>query len=139
MKKSIVALFVAASVLAVSHTAQAQAQAQAPAPAAATAREVITSAEQLPRRVIKLDKLPSEYLDAPRAEVQKLADAFERNLRDDLARFDIKDAATLRGYYGSLLSLAQFRGDWAAVPALVERPAGDHRDDGHHPCRATDR
>ena len=121
MNKSIVALFVAASVLAVSHTAQAQAQAQAQAPAAATAREVITSAEQLPRRVIKLDKLPSEYLDAPRAEVQKLADAFEKNLRDDLARFDIKDAATLRGYYGSLLSLAQFRGDWAAVPALVER------------------
>ena len=116
MKKSIVAIFVAAALLA----AQAPAKAEAAA-TAATDRQVITSAEQLPRRVIKLEKLPSEYLEAPRAEVQALADAFEKNLRDDLVRYDIRDAATLRGYYGSLLALAQFRGDWAAVPALVEK------------------
>jgi len=84
-------------------------------------RQVITSAEQLPRRTVKLDKLPSQYLDAPRAEVQTLADALEKNLREDLRKYDIQDAATLRGYYGSLLTLAQFKGDWAAVPALVER------------------
>jgi acetyl-CoA acetyltransferase len=42
-------------------------------PTAATgARQVITSAEQLPRRTVKLDKLPSQYLDAPRAEVLTL-------------------------------------------------------------------
>jgi subtilisin family serine protease len=91
---------------------------------AATARQVITSADQLPRRVVKLDKLPSQYLEAPRAEVRALADALEKNLREDLASFDIQDAATLRGYYGALLSLVQFRGDWAAVPALVERLKG---------------
>lgn len=96
------------------------AQAQSTAPAGA-ARQVITSAEQLPRRVVKLDKLPSQYLETPRAEVLALAEALERNLRDDLGRFDIQDAATLRSYHGALLSLAQFRGDWAAVPALVER------------------
>jgi subtilisin family serine protease len=84
-------------------------------------RQVITSAEQLPRRTVKLDKLPSQYLDGPRAEVQTLADALEKNLREDLRKYDIQDAATLRGYYGSLLTLAQFKGDWAAVPALVER------------------
>lgn len=85
------------------------------------ARQVITSAEQLPRRTVKLDKLPSQYLDAPRAEVQALADALEKNLREDLQKYDIQDAATQRSYYGALLSLAQFKGDWAAVPALVER------------------
>ena len=84
-------------------------------------RQVLTSAEQLPRRVVKLDKLPSQYLAAPRAEVLALAEALERNLRDDLAKFDIQDAATMRAYVNSLLGLAQFRGDWAAVPALVER------------------
>jgi len=95
------------------------AQTSAPA-AAAAARQVITSAEQLPRRTVKLDKLPSQYLDAPRAEVQALADALERNLQGDLARYDIRDQATLRGVYGALLTLAQFKGDWAAVPALVD-------------------
>ncbi|MFN5700429.1 MAG: hypothetical protein ACK47V_07345, partial [Betaproteobacteria bacterium] len=82
-------------------------------------RQVITSSEQLPRRVVKLDKLPSQYLEAPRAEVLALADTLEKNLRDDLARFDIQDAATMRGYIGSLLTLAQYKGDWAAVPGLV--------------------
>jgi subtilisin family serine protease len=103
----------------------AQAQGNPPSsgtPAApAGARQVITSAEQLPRRTVKLDKLPSQYLDAPRAEVQALADALEKNLREDLQKFDIQDAATLRSYFGALLTLAQFKGDWAAVPALVER------------------
>ena len=102
-----------------------QAQGNPPSPgtpsATASARQVITSAEQLPRRVVKLDKLPSQYLDAPRAEVLALAEALEKNLRDDLAKFDIQDAATMRAYVGSLLTLAQFRGDWASVPALVER------------------
>ncbi len=89
--------------------------------AAAPAREVITSADQLPRRTIKLGKLPSAYLTAPRADVQALADTLEANLRADLARYDIRDAATQRSYVVALLTLAQFRGDWAAVPALVER------------------
>jgi len=84
-------------------------------------RQVITSAEQLPRRTVKLEKLPSQYLSGPRAQVGELADLFEKNLRDDLARFDIRDEATQRAYYGQLLTLAQFKGDWSAVPALVEK------------------
>ena len=115
------ALALAASLLAASHLAQAQSSGPGTPSAPAVARQVITSAEQLPRRVVKLDKLPSQYLETPRAEVVALAEALERNLREDLGRFDIQDAATLRSYHGALLSLAQFRGDWAAVPALVER------------------
>ena len=113
----------AVSLLAAAPIAHAQGNPSSPGTSTATAsaRQVITSAEQLPRRVVKLDKLPSQYLDAPRAEVLALAEALEKNLRDDLARFDIQDAATMRGYVGSLLTLAQFRGDWAAVPALVGR------------------
>ena len=95
-----------------------------PAPGAtapAESRQIITSVDQLPRREIKLEKLPSEYLDAPRERVLALAAVLETNLRDDLHRFDIQDAATMRDYVGALLDLARLRGDWAAVPALVER------------------
>jgi subtilisin family serine protease len=84
-------------------------------------RIIITAAEQLPRRTIKLDKVPSYYLDAPRAEVLALAAPVEANLKADLERYDIKDNATLRSVYGGLLTIAQFKEDWAAVPALVEQ------------------
>ncbi|MFM8666835.1 MAG: hypothetical protein ACKOE3_11965, partial [Betaproteobacteria bacterium] len=120
------AIVVATSLLTASLAAMPAAAAQASllintAAGAAPAgqRQVVTSSEQLPRRVVKLDKLPSQYLEAPRAEVQALADALEKNLRDDLAKFDIQDAATMRGYIGALLNLAQFKGDWAAIPGLV--------------------
>lgn len=83
--------------------------------------QVITSADQLPRRNIQLDKLPSQYLDGSRAELKGLAQLLEANLNDDLSKFDIQDAATLRAYYGALLSLAQFNADWGALPKLVER------------------
>ncbi len=95
--------------------------APAPAQAQAPSKEVITSAEQLPRRTIKLDKLPSEYLDAPKAEVLALAEGLERNLRADLEKYEIRDAATQRAYMNVLMTLAQFKGDWAAVPPLVEQ------------------
>lgn len=91
------------------------------APADAEVRKIVTSAEQLPRRTVTLERLPSEYLTAPRDELRPLADALEARLRDDLDRHDIQDAATLRTYQSTLLALAQLRGDWAAVPALVER------------------
>lgn len=94
------------------------AAAQAPAAAGKT---VITSAEQLPRRTVKLDKLPSQYLSAPKAEVLQLAEQLEKNARADLAAFEIRDAATQRAYVGTLLTLAQYKGDWSAVPALVEQ------------------
>jgi hypothetical protein len=93
----------------------------APVTPPSAGKTVVTSAEQLPRRSVRLHKLPSVYLAGPRDELKPLADALEANLRADLERFDIRDAATLREYQASLLTLAQFRGDWAAVPALVER------------------
>ena len=125
-RSSMTTLSFAVSLLAAAAIAQAQGNppSSSTSSATASARQVITSAEQLPRRVVKLDKLPSQYLEAPRAEVLALAEALEKNLRDDLVKFDIQDAATMRAYVGSLLTLAQFRGDWAAVPALVERLKG---------------
>jgi hypothetical protein len=93
----------------------------ADAAGAAAARTVVTSSDQLPRRTIKLDKLPSEYLAGPREQLRPLAAQIEANLRGDLERFDIRDPATLRSYQGGLLTLAQLRGEWAAVPGIVQR------------------
>jgi hypothetical protein len=53
MKKSVVAAFVAASLLMAHQPAPAQSS------TSSEARQVITSADQLPRRVVKLEKLPS--------------------------------------------------------------------------------
>ena len=99
----------------------AAALAQASPPPAGAARTVITSSDQLPRRTVTLARLPSEYLAGPREQLLPLVAQLEANLRADLERYDIRDEATQRAYHGALLSLAQFRGDWAAVPALVER------------------
>lgn len=98
------------------------ASAQTPAPAASpAARTVISSAEQLPRRTIKLERLPSAYLAAPLPEVLALAKPLEAQAQADLQRYEIRDAATLRSYYGMLLSVAQLKSDWAAVPGLVQQ------------------
>ncbi len=126
MRKHTLSLITLSVALALSSAAvQAQSPAQSSAQTPATAeRQVVTTADQLPRRTVKLDKLPSAYLTAPRAEVLALAEQLDKAARADLAAFDIRDPATQRAYYGTLLSLAQFKGDWAAVPALVETLRG---------------
>lgn len=101
--------------------AQTAPPASAPSTQTAPGKQVITSAEQLPRRTVKLDKLPSAYLSAPKPEILALAARLEASAKSDLEKFDIQDAATLRAYYGTLVSLAQYRGDWAALPPLIDK------------------
>ena len=48
-----------------------------------------------------------------------LADALERDILSDLARFDIQDQATLRAMVGARMNIALLRGDWAAVAPLA--------------------
>lgn len=99
--------------------------------AASTTRQVITRADQLPRRSVTLAMLPSAYLQAPLDEARKLGTQLEAQLLADLAAYDIQDPTTLRDGYTALAALAQLRGDWAAVPgwtakarALQEKAAG---------------
>jgi len=99
--------------------------------AASNTRQVITRADQLPRRSVTLAMLPSAYLRAPLDEVRKLGTQLEAQLLADLAAYDIQDPTTLREGYGALATLAQLRGDWAAVPGwtakarlLQEKAAG---------------
>lgn len=68
-----------------------------------------------------LDRLPSAYLKAPLADLKPLAARLETRLQRDLATYDIQDSATLREIYGTLATLVQLRGDWAAVPGWAAK------------------
>ena len=84
-------------------------------------RQTVTRADQLPRRSYQLNKLPSEALRAPLDELKPLGAKLEANISADLAAYDILDRATLREMYSSMATLAQLRGDWAAVPGWTAK------------------
>ncbi len=99
-------------------------------PSAATPKKRITRADELPRRLYALPKLPSELLDVPLAELKPLADAIDRDVAADLAAFDITDRTTLEGMVQARLIVAALRGDFAQVQAhsaqlrrLADKPA----------------
>lgn len=87
----------------------------------AVVKTPVTNADQLPRRSYLIAKLPSELLEAPMSELTPLATALERDVRADLAAYDIQDSATLRGMHGLLMSLAMMRGDRAEVSKQAAR------------------
>ncbi|WP_428503188.1 S8 family serine peptidase [Roseateles sp.] len=120
--KTLISLAAAAALSPLTMNSHAAAAAAPEAATAATsARQPITRADQLPRRTVTLAKLPSEYLSAPLSELSALGAQLETEVKADLARYDIQDAATLRAYYSALATLAQLRGDWAAVPAWTAK------------------
>ena len=108
----------AAMVLATVLTQSIDARAQGVAASSPT-KTLVTRADQLPRRTYTLPKLPSELLEGPPAELLQLADALERDMLSDLARFDIQDPATLRGFVATRMNIAALRGDWAAMAPLA--------------------
>ncbi len=85
----------------------------------AQGKTAITRADQLPRRSHTLPKLPSELLEGPLSELMPLADALERDMLTDLARYEIRDQAALRAMVGTRMNIALLRGDWAAVAPLA--------------------
>jgi hypothetical protein len=110
---------------------QVTAQAAAPVAMKATSKTAITRADQLPRRVYELPRLPSELLEGPLADLLPLAAALEKDINADLAAFDIQDNATLRSMHTARASIAMLRGDRAPqsaaaaqVRALQDKPAG---------------
>jgi SAM-dependent methyltransferase len=82
-------------------------------------KRVITSADQLPRRQYQITKLPSELIDAPRAELDAAVNALDKDLEADLATLDIRDRAARTGMINSRAQIATYRGDYAAALAFV--------------------
>ncbi|MCU0977167.1 MAG: S8 family serine peptidase [Steroidobacteraceae bacterium] len=73
-------------------------------------RAVITRLSDLPTYSYPMPVRPSEMVRDP-AAVRALAEAIERDVRADLARFDIQDVTAVRRMHGTLLTIAMLKGD----------------------------
>ena len=84
-----------------------------PAPAEQSAgqeRTVITRLSDLPTYSYPMPVKPSKLARDP-AAVRALAEAIEKDIRSDLARFDIQDVTAVRRMHGTLLTIAMLKGD----------------------------
>jgi subtilisin family serine protease len=101
----------------------------APAASAEGGRTVITRLSDLPTYTYTLPAKPSVMVRDP-AAVRALADAIEKDIRSDLAKFDIQDVTAVRRMHGTLLTIAMLKGDdaeaakqVAIVREMQEKPA----------------
>lgn len=85
----------------------------------AVGKKVITSADQLPRRQYAIPRLPSELLDAPKAELDGAVEAVDKDIANDLATLDIRDRATRASMMNARAQFAVHRGDFAAAQAFI--------------------
>jgi subtilisin family serine protease len=83
-------------------------------------RTVINKADELPRRSYQLKGTALELLEDQK-QLDKLASELKANLEADLAKYDIRDAATLKGYYASLHLLHLLRGEHDHALALIPK------------------
>jgi len=82
-------------------------------------KKVITSADQLPRRQYQIPKAPSELIEAPRAEIEPVVNALDKDLKTDLETLDIQDRAARTGMMNARAQIAIFRGDFAGAQAIL--------------------
>ena len=118
MRSTVLPLAIAAAFAATTQAAADTPSLNAP-PIIEAEKKVITSADQLPRRSYAISRLPSELLDAPRAELDPVVEAIDKDLANDLATLDIRDRATRAGMLQARAQFAIHRGDWAAARALL--------------------
>jgi subtilisin family serine protease len=82
-------------------------------------RVAITRLSDLPTHSYSLPAKPSEMV-RDEAAVRALAEAIERDIRADLAAYDIQDVTAVRRMHGTLLTIAMLKGD---APAAREQIA----------------
>jgi hypothetical protein len=99
-------------------------------PVQAAEEKAAPGADPLPRRTYAIPRLPSELLEAPRAELDPIVAAIDKDIAHDLATLDIRDRAIRVGMLQARAQFAIHRGDWAAAKrffaemrAQQEKPA----------------
>ena len=80
----------------------------------------IASLDDLPRHTYKIDGSVSELITSDEAFAE-FAAKVRANVESDLATYEINDAATLQGYYGTLLLLDLLDGNYDAVLPRVQQ------------------
>ena len=108
-----------AAAFAATTDAAADTRSAADPPAIQAERKIITSADQMPRRVYAIKALPSVLMDAPRSDLDAVVDAIDKDLANDLATLDIRDRATRTGLLQARAQFAIHRGDWTAARAFL--------------------
>ena len=88
-------------------------------PAVAADKIPITKLSDLPPHSYKIAGKPSELISNP-AAVLELANAIEKDVRADLAKYDIQDQTALRRMNGTLLTIALLKGDEATARELIQ-------------------
>lgn len=79
----------------------------------------VKSADDLPRHTYKIKGTASEVVKSE-TDIKLLAKAVHADLLDDLKKYDIQDATTLKGYHQALISIAMIEGHWDAVLEQVK-------------------
>ena len=85
-------------------------------------RPVIERKDDLPRHTYQMN-LPVVELYAPgnRAELLRLAREVARDVRNDLATYDIRDDNTVQGFYSVLGNVAILEGRWQEYLGYLEK------------------
>lgn len=104
MKQSLLVALALAAGLAIGLPALAE-------PAAPGAKIPVKTADDLPRHVYKIEGKASDFLvsDAP---FKKFVAELKANAISDLAKYDIQDKTTLKGYHTTLQQIAVFEGNF---------------------------
>jgi Subtilase family len=87
---------------------------------ATSQKTVINKADELPRRSYKIEGTAAQLLD-DRPQLDRLAAEVTRNLEADLEKYDIRDDATLKGYYSALHMLYFRAGEYDKALALIPK------------------
>jgi subtilisin family serine protease len=91
-----------------------------PLAANAPQKKRIETANDLPRRTYTLKGTALEILE-DRAQLAQLTGELLKNMQSDLETYDIRDNATLNGYYGLLMILHASRGEYDRALAYVPK------------------
>lgn len=84
-------------------------------------KRIITSADQLPRRIYRIGRLPSELLEAPKAELDAVLEQLDRDTANDLETLDIRDRAARAGMLNARAQVAIHRGDYKAAQGFIRQ------------------
>ncbi|MEX0331585.1 MAG: S8 family serine peptidase [Puniceicoccaceae bacterium] len=78
----------------------------------------IESVNDLPRKLISLQAMPSAIVNDGGAPLEALLTDVEKDAREILEQYEIGDETALKGFYDNLYAVAFVRGEWNAVLEL---------------------
>ena len=83
-------------------------------------KKVVNSVDELPRFTYDIEKLPSEILFDD-ASFEVLSKKVKIDILKTLEDYDIQDATTLKGYYGTLLDLSIISGEYDLAKSYINK------------------